>query len=257
MRNKHGDFIWYELVTTNARKAAEFYRSFLDWNVTNAEGVEFEYLILSAGEEDVAGMMNLPTAEDGSYQGSPGWLGYIGVDDVDESVERIVAAGGKVMLAPMDVPGVGRMAMMADPQGVPFYVMRGAVDDPSHAFDGQKVGHCNWNELTAEDPGAALEFYQDLFGWKKDETVPMGELGEYQLFNNGDAAIGGVMGRMDESPAAWLYYFGVGPIDRAVEAAQEAGGRLLAGVHEVPGGGFIAVFQDPQGAYFGMVGTRD
>src|SRR5690606_22429029 len=103
----------------------------------------------------------------------PSWFGYVGVDDVDGIVADIVKAGGVQYIPPTDVPGVGRFAMLADPQGAPFYVMRGEPDETSTAFSPAKAGHCQWNELSTSDPAGALSFYTSRFGWTKGDTMPM------------------------------------------------------------------------------------
>jgi len=70
------------------------------------------------------------------------------------------------LMAPFDIPNVGRMAMLADPQGIPFYVMRGASDEVSTAWERTGMGKCNWNELATPDQTAANAFYAKVFGWK-------------------------------------------------------------------------------------------
>src|SRR5690625_7310585 len=73
-------------------------------------------------------------------------------------------------MPPLDIPDVGRLAMVTDPQGAVFYVMRGFSNQISLAFaaDKPRVGHCAWNELSTTDPEAAKAFYFREFGWTKD-----------------------------------------------------------------------------------------
>src|SRR3546814_6711168 len=81
----------------------------------------------------VGGVMRL--TDDMTQGGArPGWFFYIGVDDVDATVEKVTAEGGGVIMPPWTIEGVGRMALVRDPQGNPFYVMRGASDENSTAF---------------------------------------------------------------------------------------------------------------------------
>jgi uncharacterized protein len=98
------------------------------------------------GEEAVAGLMVIDTAEK-EAGAVPSWLGYIGVDDVDASAAKLKASGCTIYVEPQDIPNVGRFAMIADPQGAPFYIMRGFSDETSHSFAATepKVGHCAWN----------------------------------------------------------------------------------------------------------------
>ncbi|MEQ1688044.1 MAG: VOC family protein, partial [Sphingopyxis sp.] len=174
------------------------------------------------------------------------------------SVASIVAAGGAVMMPAMDLAGVGRMAMVTDGQGVPFYVMRGSSDETSHAFaaTAPKVGHCAWNELSTTDPASAVAFYTAQFGWRQDGEMDMGPMGKYQFLYHGEPMIGAIMPKMPSMPAAWTYYFRVADIDGAVAAIKANGGSLLMEPMEIPGGEFALNARDPQGAAFAIMGPR-
>jgi len=256
MANRHGDFIWYELLTNDADAAARFYGAVIGWQGRAAEGSDRGYRIFGIGGTDVGGFMPLP---DGAERAGmrPTWLGYIAVENVDAAAADIVRDGGAQHMLPTDIPGVGRFAMLTDPQGVMFYIMRGAIDGTSTSFDQSKVGHCNWNELATTDPQAALAFYRARFGWEKGDAMPMGEMGDYQFIDHGGRTIGAVMKRTpDGPPPAWTFYFGVENIDTAAQAVSGHGGTIHYGPAEVPGGVFIIVASDPQGAIFGLVGPR-
>jgi predicted enzyme related to lactoylglutathione lyase len=256
MANQHGDFIWYELLTRDADAAARFYGAVVGWQNRAAEGSDRSYRIFSMNGADVGGYMPLPPGAESAGM-RPMWLGYITVEDVDATVSDIVRAGGAQHMPPTDIPGVGRFAMLADPQGVMFYVMRGAMDGTSTAFDQSKSGHCNWNELSTGDPAAALAFYKDRFGWEKGDAMPMGEMGDYQFITHDGQTIGAVMRRTpDGPPPAWTFYFGVADIDVAAQAVSGNGGTIHYGPAEVPGNVFIIVASDPQGGLFGLVGPR-
>jgi uncharacterized protein len=256
MANQHGDFIWYELLTSDADAAARFYGAVVGWQERPAEGSDRGYRIFGIRGADVGGLMPLPAgAEQAGMR--PTWLGYVAVDDVDATTSEIVRDGGAQHMPPTDILGVGRLAMLTDPQGVMFYVMRGAMDGTSTAFDQSQSGHCNWNELSTTDPAAALAFYTARFGWTKGDAMPMGEMGDYQFIDHGGRTIGAMMRRTPEGPPpAWTFYFGVEDIDVAAKATSANGGAIHYGPAEVPGGVFIIVASDPQGAMFGLVGPR-
>jgi predicted enzyme related to lactoylglutathione lyase len=201
------------------------------------------------------------TPEMAEHGAQPAWVGYIGVDDVDASVAKLIALGGAVLMPAMDIEGVGRMAMVADPQGAPFYVMKGASDETSHSFAAlaPKVGHCAWNELTTSDPEAAKSFYGALFGWSKQGEMDMGPTGKYEfLMASGDRfGIGAIMPKMPEMPVSmWTYYFRVPDIDAAVAAIKSNGGTPLMEPVEIPGGDYSMTALDSAGAAFGLVGPR-
>src|SRR3546814_3076956 len=92
-----------------------------------------DYRIINAGEHSVGGLMAI-TQEMADHGARPTWLGYIAVEDVDASVAEIEARGGRVLMPAMDIPMVGRIAMVADPHGAPFYVMKPQGTGKSLAF---------------------------------------------------------------------------------------------------------------------------
>lgn len=261
MANKHGDFIWYELMTTDADAATRFYGSILGWSVAPSEQPDMDYRIFSTGSEQVGGFMAL-TQEMTAGGAQPCWAGYIAVDDTDAAVEAIKAAGGSVMMGPNDIPGIGRFAFVADPQGAMFYIMTDTSGEESHAFSAYtpKAGHCAWNELSTSNPEAAKAFYGKQFNWKVDGGLDMGEMGMYEFWGPHDDRgfmLGAVMPKMPQMPvSAWTFYFRVPDIDVAVEAVKEGGGTLLMEPMEIPGGDYSCNAMDPQGAAFGLVGAR-
>lgn len=253
MANHHGDFIWYELVTSDVDAAASFYDAVLGWKAHPAASPAPDYRIFGTESHEVGGMMALP-----SEDARPAWIGYVGVDDVDAMATKIVDSGGKQHVPPTDIPGIGRFAMVADPQGVVFYVMRGSVDDASMSFAPTKTGHCHWNELATSDPSAAFTFYSTHFGWSKGEAMPMGPEGTYQILEHHGQAFGAVSSILpqDTLPPRWTFYFGVDDIDRVAKIVTDKGGKVYYGPADVPGGVFIVIATDPQGALFGLVGPR-
>ncbi len=274
MANHHGDFIWYELMTTDADAARDFYQKVVGWTIEAAPSGPVDYRMITASEGNVAGLLPLsPAMTAGGAR--PAWVGYVGVDDVDKMVASIENGGGKTHMPPITMEGVGRMAMVADPQGAVFYVMTptppaNQPDATSNAFsyDKPRVGHCAWNELATSEPEAALHFYGQRFGWVKDGEMDMGELGNYQFIRHagrapegapmGQGMLGAVMPMMPQGAPmpVWNYYFRVPDIDTAASAITSGGGQILHGPQEIPGGDFSINGVDPQGAFFALVGSR-
>lgn len=265
MANQNGDFVWYELITADADAAGEFYGKVIGWTSTRADQPGMDYRFFSSGDgsdtaDGVGGYMAI-TPEMVAGGARPSWVGYIGVDDVDATVTAVIGAGGTVLMPAWDLPNVGRMAMIADPTGAPFFVMRGASDETSHSFAAiePKNGHCAWNELWSDNPEAAKSFYGRLFGWAKDGELDMGPMGKYEFLSASDKrfTLGAVMPLMPQIPAsAWSFYFRVPDIDVAAAAVRSSGGTLMAEPMEIPGGEFSLNAMDPQGAAFGLVGPR-
>lgn len=265
MTNRTGDFIWYELMTTDHAASRAFYGSVVGWTIADnpdpdAGGVDYRMIRRTDGGM-AGGVLTLSAAmcEGGAR---PCWIGYIHVPDVDATARAAEQAGGAVLMPPSIMEQVGRMAMVADPQGAPFYIFDPLPppDDPdatSDAFSVDQPQHIRWNELNAADLDPALAFYCGLFGWQVDGEMDMGPLGPYRFLRNGEVMIGAGMRMVPEQPQpAWIFYIGVDDIDRAFAAAVTGGATVLAEPMEIPGGEFSTTCIDPQGAVFGLVGPR-
>lgn len=246
---KQGKPVWYELTTTDPAAAQDFYSRVIGWSVADAEMPGMDYRIASAGGDMVAGMM-LPPMEGIP----PNWMTYFAVDDCDGSAREAQSVGAQLHAGPQDIPGVGRFAVLSDPQGAVFALLK--MDSDSGAFDQKKSGHGNWHELMSTDPAAGLAFYGRLFGWTPSRAMDMGEMGTYQIFAHDGQDIGGMMGLGNAPVPCWLPYFGVEGVDAAIARIGAAGGQKVHGPMEVPGGAFIVVARDPQGAHFALVGPK-
>ena len=260
MAKLQGTPCWYELDThRGSLGAAEaFYGAVLGWSVRDAGMEGFDYHLASVDGAMVAGLMELPT-EAGATE--PSWTIYFAVDNADATADQIRATGGGIVTEPADIPGTGRFAVATDAQGARFGILQPepmpGQEGAGGAFDQKKQGHGNWNELMTSDPGAGFDFYAGLFGWTKSQAIDMGEMGTYQLFAHDGADIGGMMGLGMAPAPAWLPYFGTNGVEAAIGRIQAAGGKIMHGPIEVPGGAFIAVAEDPQGAHFAVVGPKE
>jgi predicted enzyme related to lactoylglutathione lyase len=257
--NPQGDYIWYELMTPDPEGSKAFYDAVVGWNIGKAEEAYNGYRMIGTDGGFAGGVLPL-NAEMQQHGARPTWLGYIHVTDVDQSIKSIEQAGGKALMPATDIPNVGRIAMVADPQGAPFYVMKpippeGRENEPSTVFSPGKDGRCSWNELSTSDPVAARRFYGEQFGWTSDEFMDMGDHGEYRFFDHHGVRLGAVSGMMnqDQHPH-WRYYFRVPSVSKAKETAEAKGGKVVMGPMEVPGGDHIIIGFDPQGAEFALVG---
>ncbi|HEX6660817.1 MAG TPA: VOC family protein [Sphingomicrobium sp.] len=261
--NPTGDFIWYELMTSDAEGAKAFYEAVVGWNFSDG-APEFQgYRMIGRSDGGNAGGVLPLTGEMQQHGARPIWLGYISVADVDQAIASITEAGGKALMPAFDIPNIGRIAMVADPQGAPFYVMKATPPEPkaqSDVFSRDAVQRCGWNELSTSDAPAALDFYTSQFGWEKGDAMPMGDKGDYRFINQGGEMIGAIFptaaGAFTEEQPHWRHYFRVPSITAAKAAAEAGGGSIRMGPMEVPGGDYIVVGTDPQGAEFALVGGQ-
>ena len=256
MSTKPASFVWYELMTSDTKGAQAFYQDVIGWTMQDSGMPGLSYTIISMGPTMVGGLMAIPD-EARAMGARPGWLGYVGVDDVDAYALRVTAAGGALRKPPEDIPGVGRFAVVADPHGATFILFRGAGGEAPAPVTPGTPGRIGWHELHAGDGASAFAFYSALFGWTKAEAIDMGPMGVYQTFSTDTVPVGGMMTRMPETPAPfWLYYINVEAIDAAVTHVKAGGGKVILEPHQVPGGSWIVNCIDPQGAMFAMVGAK-
>lgn len=250
-----GRFVWYELMTTDPQAAQSFYTDVIGWTTAPFENSETPYTMWMNGDTAVGGVMELPR-DAREQEAPPHWMAYVAVDDVDAAARKAAKLGGTVCVDPFDVPSVGRLAILQDPQGATIAIYRG---EESAAPGGDpQVGEFSWHELATTDHEAALDFYSKLFGWRETDSMDMGEMGTYQMYGQGDRTLGGMFDRSGDMPGppSWLYYTTVEDIDRTVEKVREKGGQVLNGPMEVPGGK-IAQCLDPQGAMFAVYAKTD
>ncbi|HEY6823261.1 MAG TPA: VOC family protein [Steroidobacteraceae bacterium] len=241
-----GRFVWHELLTNDTAGAAAFYPKVLPWRT--APSSMPGYTIWMAGQTQIGGLMALP-AEAGSTP--PHWLIYVGTPNVDSTCSQAQGLGARIVKPPGDIPNVGRFAVLSDPQGATFAVFTPGSGPPPGSPPPQ--GGFSWHELATTDVAAALRFYGQLFGWTKGPAHEMGAMGVYQIFQHAGAQSGGMCNVQGPSTApSWLSYVHVSDSGRAVAAAKSAGGRLLHGPMEVPGGSWVAMMMDPQGGTFAV-----
>lgn len=249
-----GRFLWQELMTQEPKGAQEFYGSVIGWKPETMQvpGTDQPYTMMSTGKAPIAGMMQLPD----DVKAPSHWIAYIGTPNVDDTLQQAKKLGARVYVEPMDIPTVGRMAVLADPQGAIF-----AIYTPTDALGAEQDPQpleFSWYELATTDYSAAMDFYSTLFGWKKTDEMDMGPAGTYAMYGRGERTYGGMYDKPADMPAPphWLLYVKVKDLDAAVKRVAEQGGTVLNGPMEVPGGDRIAQCMDPQGAAFALHASK-
>ncbi|HEX9107896.1 MAG TPA: VOC family protein [Longimicrobiales bacterium] len=250
-----GRFVWHELYTTDTAAARQFYQRVTGWGVQDfpMEGMD-SYTMWMNGETPVGGMMVLP--EQARQMGAPPhWLGYISTPDVDATWAEAQKRGATNIMGPHTAASVGRWVILKDPQGalVAFFKSETPSSGPLTA---PGMGDFSWHELATTDLDAATRFYTDLFGWETTD-FDMGEFGVYRIFLVEGQQIGGMFRKPDDMPAPphWLHYTRVDNADAAAGRVTDAGGKILNGPMDVPGGDRIVQCMDPQGAAFALQST--
>ena len=243
--------VWYELMTTDTAAAENFYKKVVGWTTAPFEESPTPYTVLNrAGQVGLGGLMKRP---DGMNM-PPFWSMYIGTPTLEDTVAHIKRLGGSDMSPVIEAPTVGRIQMMKDPQGAAFYIIQPASTE-ERPETAPEVGDASWHELMTTDAEAAMTFYSEVFGWQPSETMDMGPMGKYHMFNRPHGMIGGMMNKPPELahvPPNWGIYFRVPDINAAAERVKANGGQILNGPMEVPGGDWIVNAMDPQGAAFSL-----
>ncbi len=255
MPQAHGRPCWYDLMTPDTGGSQAFYTETFNWKTMPWEGpMDYTMLLVQGMEGPFGGLMELPV-EAAQMGAPPHWLCYFNVDDTDASVAKVAELGGAVYRAPMDIPEVGRFAVVADPQGAVFALFTSLHDAP----EGEELcvldNFFHWHELNTTDLEGARTFYTELLGWQETESHDMGpEFGVYSMFGLRGATYGGMSaaGKVTGVPAHWLPYLKVADIDATAERFKANGGQVLNGPMEVPGGGRVAQCMDAQGAAVGL-----
>ena len=245
-----GRFVWHELMTTDTKAAGAFYPKVTAWK-TQAWDKDPSYTLWVGAKGPFGGIRALP---DAARAAGSHWLPYIGTPDVDATVQAAQRLGGRVTMGATDIPDTGRMAVLADPQGAAFALF--AAPAGSQAGSGSSSGspEFSWHQLTTTDAEAALRFYSELFGWAEVGKHDMGPMGVYHLVGiQGVQSIGMFKSPPDKPmPTQWMCFAHVTDVDKSANAAKAAGGKVVQGPMEVPGGTWIANLVDPQGAVFAV-----
>lgn len=265
-------FCWLDLVTTDHRKAIEFYHGLFDWSFretldggqtvydwsleeTVDDGSQVVYSMGVVDGELVAGIGELPPGDDTP----PNWTPYICVEDVGATVAQCEGAGGQVIMPPVEVFDAGVMAVIMDPAGAPV----GLWQPKAHTGFGRMREHgtVHWMELDSTDASQAKGFFHALLGWstEADELNPDYTLFALEGVELAEKYLGGLM-QMTEDwgdiPSHWLTYFGVNDVERTFSRALELGGEKITEVLNSPHGRF-AILKDPLGAVFALMELDD
>jgi predicted enzyme related to lactoylglutathione lyase len=242
VRTEIGRFVWHDQVSADPEAARAFYGELLGWETEIYPAEGFDYPMIKVGESTHGGFGP-------AQEGVPAhWLCHVVVDDADAAAERVEAGGGSIVAPAMDIPDIGRMVVVADPQGAMVSLYASFGDSPP------AEGVFVWDELMTTDVEAAKRFYGDVVGWETRDQ-DMGEGTIYTLFSSGGVDRAGCMARApgaDEVPPSWSTYIGVDEVDTAAEKARSLGATILVEPFDIPTVGRMAFIADPPGAAVGL-----
>lgn len=236
-----GKFVWRELHTTDVPRAKAFYTELFGWASKPMDMGDFTYEAFGLGDRTFGGFV--------SGKGLGGWHGYLSVADVDASAAAAAKAGGKVLREPMDMPNVGRAALVEDGGGAKVFLFKSAHGDAEDA-DGA-VGLIHWDELWSRDAAAATKFYAAVAPFELDQmAMPSGT---YHLLKTGDTSRAGIVNAAQGADPGWLFFVEVADCDATLGRAQSLGAKTFLPPTDIPNIGRFAVVLDPDGARVGFI----
>lgn len=242
MTDRNGTFVWTELLTDDVDRGVGFYADLLDLQPSTMDMGDFEYRMLGRGEQGDMGIVAPQTDRGPSH-----WTNYLHVEDVDAAAAKVEPAGGKVIVPPTDLPGVGRFSLVADPSGATVNLFTSANDMQSDGSDGP----VHWTELQTPEPAKVVDFYREVAGVEASE-MPMPD-GPYTILARGEKQMGGIAKVPAEAGSHWLPYFKVEDLDAALGKAEKGGAGIQMPALEVEGVGRFAIIRDAGGAAAGLI----
>jgi uncharacterized protein len=243
--NHPGKFVWHDLTTEDPAASKKFYAALLGWEYSETTVLGRPYSVARLGKTPVAGI-HPPNPDRGKTASH--WLSYMSVPDVEATVTKAKAAGGDVLAGPLDVGTVGRAAVLKDPQGAPFGLVRLSAGDPP---DPPKPveGAFFWNEYLTHDLAPTLAFYNGLFPYEM--TTSKSEENAAYVVLKSDRPRAGVFRLPDSQsqvPQSWLPYVLVSDPAGLAARVPGLGGRVLLEPSPQHRKGSLAVVADPAGA---------
>lgn len=247
----HGHFCWVDLMSRDFSDAKQFYASVLDWESDDQDTQGGPpYACFQVDKRKVAGLGEM-NDEMRAAGVPPVWNSYIQVEDLETIVAQASQLGATVLVPPLQVVQAGSMAVLQTPSGEAISLWQAMDHYGAELVNEPKTWV--WNELITPDPGAAIGFYESLFGWTFEEE--QASENQYWTAKNGETLNAGLMKRpveMGECPAHWTVYFSTEDIDAALERIVAAGGSVLKEKFEVEVGEIVVV-SDNQGAAFQLI----
>jgi predicted enzyme related to lactoylglutathione lyase len=237
--------VWIDLASSNPQLVKSFYAQLFGWTFEES-GEEFgHYINFFKDGQHIAGLMQ------NQQPGAPdSWVTYLCSVDAKATADAVSAAGGQVIVPPMDIADLGTMAIATDPGGAVIGVWQPG-EHKGYALAGE-AGAPVWHELHTTAYTAVVPFYQQAFGW---ETNVMSDTDDfrYTVMVAGGTQLAGVMDAATflppGTPSNWQVYLGSEDVDATLAKVVELGGAVTQAAEDTPYGR-LAQAADPTGAVF-------
>jgi predicted enzyme related to lactoylglutathione lyase len=243
-----GTVCWAELGTRDAEGAKRFYRGVFGWELEDLPIGGGSFYTMARLQGCDAAALYQTGREDGLLPAR--WRIHVSVPDVDAAARRACDRGARIAVAPSDVPGAGRFALLRDATGAHIGIWQ------ANGHIGAEVlglpGALAWSELVTKEIDAAKRFYGDWLDWETHTLEP----GSYALFLKGGHPVAGMIRMAEERADAashWRVYFQTDDCGVSVDKARRLGGTCILPPTLIPGLGTIALLTDPQGGFFALM----
>lgn len=249
MSERPGRFVFHDLMSCDVAGSLAFYRSlFPEWEVQDIDlGEAGTYHLIHVDGLKCGGIV--PVDSDSGLVSH--WVGYVEVTDCDAATDRAAAEEGLVPVPTMNVPGIGKFAVVMDRQQAMLKTLEPAspIEHASEPASGQ---FC-WDELLTTDVVSARSFYQAVFGWSAIEQFSQTK-GEYTLMRSGEYDVAGIMPMSPQAdhPPTWLMYLYAEDIDQRFSEAERLGAQVVIPPRNLDDASRFCVLVDPVGAVFAM-----
>lgn len=246
-----GKFVWADLVTPDVVGAQRFYGGLFGWSFAGLGSGSRTYTLAYVAGYPVAGMVQ--RAPDPEQARQSRWVAFMSVPDVAATVRRVTEQGGTTLIPARRVEGRGDMAILADPDGAPFGVIRSSSGDPEDFLPG--IGDWIWALYQSPDASGAAAFYQDIGGYEVLRDSRFEDTPHFMLVAGGyaRASLAEIAAERSGMRPDWLYFLRVRDVAATVARATALGGRVIVAPQARVLDGRIAVIADPGGAPVGLM----
>lgn len=242
-----GKFVWRDLVTEDPDAVKPFYGELFRWEFVESTAFGAPYTLVKSRGELIAGIgkarrsvPNQPVSQ---------WISFLSVANVDRAVDLTRQEGGSLVAGPLDLPRVGRGAVVLDPEGAPLGLLRASAGDPVDPAE-PALNAFLWTEHLSRGPAEAAAFYARLTGGEARRTEQSGS--PYWLLWQGRARAGLLRNPLTIDRPVWLAYVRVADPAASAERATRLGGRILLAPRKEVRGGTLALVADPTGAMLAL-----
>ncbi len=248
-----GKFVWFDLATDDLENQKTFYGKVFGWKFRSISNSDDKYTLIVNGSSNVAGMFSVKPRE-GAPVGAL-WIGLMSVNDPAEAIIKVKAAGGAIHTQPTSMANRGTYALVRDPEGALFGVMKSDSGDP--VDESTDIGDFLWMDLFANQPEKLGQFYRQLAGYDISQDEAKEGVDRLILTSQGKSRAGIVPLPKDANRAGWLPYVRVEDVNVTLKKVTEAGGIIMVAPDKDLLDGDLAIFSDPQGGVLGIVKWDD